>query len=167
VALVLALFAVAWVLAATWHSWQGGWSWGPRLVIPGVVVALALTAPWIGTHAARLKLAALLFAAGFVVSLPAVLAPAGLQQLDRGSSDGPEVVRQYERLPELARRSARAGRGTAARTGDYRRYLALWQAGIVREFGPWGLLPALLGSVLLLAALVLVARPLGPRLRLR
>jgi hypothetical protein len=165
VALVLALFAVTWALAATWHSWQGGWSWGPRLVIPGVVVALALTGPWIGTHAMRLRLAALLFAAGFVVSLPAVLAPAGLQQLDRGSSDGPQVVRQYERLPELTRRSVRAGRGTAARGDDYRRYLALWQAGIVREFGPWGLLPAVLGSVLLLVALVLVARPLGRRLR--
>jgi hypothetical protein len=130
-------------------------------------VALALTGPWIGTHAMRLRLAALLFAAGFVVSLPAVLGPAGLQQLDRGSSDGPQVVRQYERLPELTRRSVRAGRGTAARGNDYRRYLALWQAGIVREFGPWGVLPAVLGSVLLLVALVLVARPLGPRSRLR
>jgi hypothetical protein len=165
VALVLGLFAVTWALAATWHSWQGGWSWGPRLVIPGVVVALALVGPWVGARGGRLRLAALLFAVGFVLSLPAVLAPAGLQQLDRGASDGPQIVRQYERLPELTRRSVRAGRSTAARDDDYRRYLALWQAGIVREFGPWGLLPALLGTVLLLVALVLVARPLRPRLR--
>ena len=39
-ALLLALFAVTFVLAATWHSWQGGWSWGPRLVIPGVALVL-------------------------------------------------------------------------------------------------------------------------------
>jgi hypothetical protein len=165
VALVLALFAATWALAATWHSWQGGWSWGPRLVIPGVVVALALVAPWIGTNATRLRLAALLFAAGFVLSLPAVLGPAGLQLLDRPGSDGPQIVRQYERLPELTRRSVRAARSTAARNDDYRRYLALWQAGITRQFGPPGLLPALLGTVLLVVALAFVARPLGPRLR--
>jgi hypothetical protein len=165
VALVLGLFAVTWGLAATWHSWQGGWSWGPRLIIPGVVVALALAGPWIGARSARLRLAALLFAVGFVLSLPAVIAPAGLQQLDRGASDGPQIVRQYERLPELARRSVRAGHSTAARGDDYRRYLALWQAGIVRELGPWGLLPALLGTALLVVALMFVARPLGPRLR--
>jgi hypothetical protein len=165
VALVLGLFAVTWALAATWHSWQGGWSWGPRLVIPGVVVALALVGPWIGARRGRLRLAALLFAAGFVLSLPAVLAPAGLQQLDRGASDGPRIALQYERLPELTRRSVRAGRSTAARNDDYRRYLALWQAGIVRELGPWGLLPALLGTGVLLVALVVVARPLAGRLR--
>jgi hypothetical protein len=162
VALVLALFAATWALAATWHSWQGGWSWGPRLVIPGVVVALALVGPWIGTHARRLRIAALLFAAGFVLSFSAVLAPAGAQLLDRPISDGPQLVRQYAKLPELTRRSVRAGRSTAARDDDYRRYLALWQAGIVRQFGPLGLLPALLGTLGLVAALVWVARRLRP-----
>jgi hypothetical protein len=128
-------------------------------------VALVLVAPWIGSNAARLRLAALLFAAGFVLSLPAVLAPAGLPLLERPGSDGPQIVRQYERLPELTRRSVRAGRSTAARNGDYRRYLALWQAGVVRRFGASGLLPALLGTALLVAALAFAARPLGPRLR--
>jgi hypothetical protein len=160
VALVLALFAATWALAATWHSWQGGWSWGPRLVIPGVVMALALVGPWIGTRATRLRAAALLFAAGFVLSFSAVLAPAGAQLLDRPDSDGPQLVRQVAKLPELTRRSVRAGRSTAARDDDYRRYLALWQAGIVRQFGPWGLVPALLGTLGLLAALVWVARSL-------
>lgn len=165
VALVLALFAATWALAATWHSWQGGWSWGPRLVIPGVVLALALVGPWIGTHATRLRVAALLFAAGFVLSFSAVLAPAGLQQLDRPTSDGPQLVRQYAEVPQLTRRSLRAARSTAARDDDYRRYLAPWQAGIMRQFGPWGLLPALLGTLALLAALVWVVRSLRPRLR--
>ncbi|HVL31817.1 MAG TPA: hypothetical protein VM299_06235 [Solirubrobacteraceae bacterium] len=165
VALVLALFAVTWVLAATWHSWQGGWSWGPRLIIPGVVVALALVGPWLGAHRARLRVAAALFAAGFVLSLPAVLAPVGHQLLERPVGVGPRIDRQYAAVPELARASARAARSTAARDDDYRRYLAPWQAGITRRLGPAGLAPAVLGTLLLAAALALVARPLAPRLR--
>ena len=165
VVFVLAICAAAWGLAATWWSWQGGWSWGPRLIIPAVVLALALVAPWIGTSAVRLRAAALLFAAGFALSFAAVLAPAGTQQLERPHSDGPQLVRQVTVLPQLTRRSVRAARDTASRGDDYRRYLALWPAGIVRQFGPWGLLPALLGTLLLLAATVLVGRPLGPRLR--
>ncbi|MEA2151120.1 MAG: hypothetical protein QOD69_2950 [Solirubrobacteraceae bacterium] len=162
---VLAIFAVGWGLAATWWSWQGGWSWGPRLVIPVVVVALAIVAPWIGCSAARLRTAAVLFAIGFVVSLPAVLAPAGAQLLAPPVGKGPQIARQVSDLPALMRRSVRAAHGTAARDDDYRRYLAVWQAGITRQFGPWGVVPAILGTLLLLAALVWVARPLGPRLR--
>jgi hypothetical protein len=165
VALVLALLAVTWGLAATWHSWQGGWSWGPRLIIPGVVVALALLGPWIGANPARLRVAALLFAVGFVLSFAAVLAPAGAQLLDRPVGKGPEIVRQVRILPQLTRRSVQAGRHGAARDDDYRRYLALWQAGATRRFGPWGLLPALIGTLVLLAALVWVARPLRVQLR--
>jgi hypothetical protein len=165
VALVLALFAATWGLAATWWSWQGGWSWGPRLIIPGVVVALALVAPWIGTSVTRLRATAVLFAVGFVLSFSAVLVPPGMQQLERPHSDGPRLLRQYTALPQITRRSVRAARSTAARDDDYRRYLALWQAGIVRQFGPWGLLPAVLGTLALLAALLWVSRPLLARLR--
>ncbi|MEA2129258.1 MAG: hypothetical protein QOJ85_2149, partial [Solirubrobacteraceae bacterium] len=159
-ALVVALFAVTWGLAATWHSWQGGWSWGPRLIIPGVVVMLGLLGPWIGTNTTRLRVAALLYATGFLLSFPAVLAPPGTQLLDRPVGKGPEIVRQYRVLPQLTRRSVKAARGTAARGDDYRRYLGLWQAGIVRQLGPLGVVPALLGTLLLLVALVRVARPL-------
>ncbi len=166
VVLVLALFAASWALAATWWSWQGGWSWGPRLIIPGVVLVLALVGPWIGASAARLRAAAVLFGVGFVLSFSAVLAPAGMQQLERGTSDGPQLARQYTALPGLTKRSVQAGRSSAKRDDDYRRYLAVWQAGIVRQFGPWGLLPAVAGTLLLLAALLVVARPLRSQLRL-
>ena len=165
VALLLALFAATFVLAATWWSWQGGWSWGPRLLIPGVAVVLVALGPWIGTSRSRLQLAAALFALGFALSFSAVLAPAGMQQLERPHDDGPRIVRQYTALPQLAKRSVRAARDTGARDDDYRRYLALWQAGITRQFGPWGLLPALAGTLALLAALVAVARPLWVALR--
>lgn len=165
-ALLAALFAVVFVLAATWWSWQGGWSWGPRLLIPGVALVLVALGPWIGASSARAKLVAALFAVGFVLSLPAVLAPAGVQLLDRApGADGPRIVRQYRELPQLTQHSIDAATDRSARDGDYRRYLALWQANLVREVGARGALPALLGTLLMLAALLWVAAALRRQLR--
>ncbi|MDP8968186.1 MAG: hypothetical protein M3N04_06270 [Actinomycetota bacterium] len=164
--LLLALFGTTFVLAATWWSWQGGWSWGPRLLIPGVALVLVALAPWIGAHAVRFKLAAGLFVLGFALSFPAVLAPAGTQLLDRApGTDGPQIMRQYRELPQLTQRSIDAAADDSARAGDYRRYLAPWQANLVRELGAAGALPALLGTLALLAALVWVATPLKGQLR--
>jgi hypothetical protein len=166
VALLLALFAATFVLAATWWSWQGGWSWGPRLLIPGVAVVLVALGPWIGTSRPRLQLAAALFALGFVLSFSAVLAPAGAQLLGRApGTDGPQLLRQYRVLPQLTRRSIDEAGDRSARDGDYRRYLGLWQANLVRQVGAGATLPALLGTLLLLAALLWVARPLKRQLR--
>ncbi len=165
-ALLVALFAASFVLAATWHSWMGGWSWGPRLVIPGVAVLLVALGPWIGEHAKRMRLAGALFALGFVISLPAVIAPAGAQLLDRDpDADGPQIVRQVRELPHLARNSLDAADDPQARDGDYRRYLAPWQAGVVRQLGGIGFPIGLLGSIALLGALLWVARPLAAQLR--
>jgi hypothetical protein len=165
-ALLVALFAATFVLAATWHSWMGGWSWGPRLVIPGVAVVLVALGPWIGDDATRLRLAGTLFALGFALSLAAVIAPTGAQLVDRDpGADGPQLVRQVAELPRLTRRSIDAAGDPRARHGDYRRYLALWQAGLVREVGAVGLLGAVAGTIALLAGLLWVARPLAPYLR--
>jgi hypothetical protein len=164
--LLIALFAATFVLAATWHSWMGGWSWGPRLVIPGVAIVLVALAPWIGERAARMRLAGALFALGFVLSVAAVVAPAGAQLLDRRpGTDGPQIVRQVRELPQLTRRSLRAPGDERARDDDYRRYLALWQAGIARQVGGAGWVLAAAGTLVLLVALVAVARPLYGRLR--
>lgn len=166
VLLLLGLFAVTFVLAATWWSWQGGWSWGPRLLLPGVALLLVALGPWIGADRTRLKLAGALFAGGFVLSFSAVLAPAGAQLLDRApGTDGPQVVRQYRELPQLAERSAEAATQRSARDDDYRRYLAIWQANLVREIGTGGIAGALLGTLLLLAALLRVVAPLRHALR--
>jgi len=160
-ALLVAVFAATFVLAATWWSWMGGWSWGPRLLIPGVALVLVAVGPWIGTDARRWRIAAALFGLGFVLSFPAVLAPAGAQLLDQApGTDGPQIVRQYRELPGLTERSIDAASDRSARGGDYRRYLALWQANLVREVGAVGVLPALLGTLALLAALLWVAAPL-------
>jgi len=166
VLLLVAIFTATFVLAATWWSWQGGWSWGPRLLIPGVALVLVALAPWIAASAARARLAAALFAVGFALSLPAVLAPAGAQLLDRpAGSDGPQIARQYRALPQLAENSIDAAHDRSARDGDYRRYLAIWQANLVREAGAKGAVPALLGTLLVLAALLWVAAPLRRLLR--
>lgn len=168
VVMALALFAATFVLAATWHSWQGGWSWGPRLVIPGVAVVLVLLAPWIADSTTRMRIAAALFAVGLAVSLPAVLAPAGVQLLDGApAADGPQIVRQYRALPQLARRSIETANDRSARHDDQRRYLAVWQAGIVRQVGVAGILPAVLGTLAGLLALWWVARPLPGLLNAR
>ncbi|MDX6707544.1 MAG: hypothetical protein QOI48_3390 [Solirubrobacteraceae bacterium] len=166
VVLVLALFAATFALAATWHSWQGGWSWGPRLVIPGVAVVLVLLAPWIAQSKARMRIAAALFAVGFVVSLAALFAPVGVQLLNTvPGTDGPQIVRQYRQLPQLARRSIQMANDPAARHDDQRRYLAIWQAGIVRQVGVIGIVPAVLGTLAGLLVLWWVARPLAGLLR--
>ncbi|MDX6691196.1 MAG: hypothetical protein QOG15_2653 [Solirubrobacteraceae bacterium] len=157
----IALFAAVFALAATWWSWQGGWSWGPRLILPGVAVALGLLAPWVGERRGRMRIVAALFVVGFAVSFSATVAPAGTQLVGRrAGTDGPQIVRQYTELPRLVRNSVNAASDDAARSGDYRRYLSVWQAGVVREFGPIGVLPAALGTLALVAALLAVARPL-------
>ena len=164
--LLLAVFGATFVLASTWWSWMGGWSWGPRLLIPGVALALTAVGPWIGSDPRRWRVAAALFALGFVLSFSAVLAPAGAQLIDRRpGTDGPQIVRQYRELPQLTEHSIDAVKDRSSRGGDYRRYLAPWQANLVREVGSDGIVPALLGTLALLAALLRVATPLKRHLR--
>jgi len=165
-ALLLGVFAVTFVLAATWHSWQGGWSWGPRLVIPGVALVLVALGPWIGTSRRRMRLAGALFAVGFAVSFSAVLAPPALQLIDNEPGTvGPQVVRQYRELPRLTENSIDAADDRAARDGDYRRYLSPWQANLVRQVGGGAALPALLVTLLALAALLRMSVGLVTELR--
>jgi hypothetical protein len=38
-ALCVAIVAVGFLITASWHSWGGGWSWGPRLLVPILPVA--------------------------------------------------------------------------------------------------------------------------------
>ncbi|MBW3607389.1 MAG: hypothetical protein KY463_03375 [Actinobacteria bacterium] len=165
-ALLLAMFALTFVLAATWHSWQGGWSWGPRLVIPGVALVLVALGPWIGARRRRMQLAGALFALGFVLSFSAVLAPPGMQLIDREPGTvGPQIVRQYRELPRLTKNSIAAATDRSARDGDYRNYLALWQANLVRQVGAGAVLPALIVTLLGLAVLLRLGIELVARLR--
>jgi hypothetical protein len=64
------------ILAGAWHSWEGGWSWGPRLLVPAIPLWLLPAAFWFtGRHSrARLWICALLTLTSILVQIPGVLA---------------------------------------------------------------------------------------------
>ena len=147
VVLTVANLLVFFVLSATWHSWQGGWSWGPRLLLPGVIPSMVLLSPL--TKKER-RVGIGLLAAGFVVSASTILVPTRAQQLDHPlPSVGPGILRQYRLIPAATRYSVDHLRN--ATPGDSRRYLSLWQVNL-GQFGTKGLMAGVAGSLILLAA---------------
>jgi len=135
-----------------WHDWRGGWSWGPRLLLTGVVPALPALAPWIRGVRARVYLVVGLFALGFLVSLPAMVVPTQAQQLDDRAvpRTAPAVARQYELIEPTARYTAdhlynKAPPGS----GSHRKYLWLWQVNMSRALGRKGLFAAALLTAVL------------------
>ena len=54
----LTVSAITFATAALWFAWHGGWSWGPRLLLPGLVPAIAAIGPWISMRS-RQRVAAL------------------------------------------------------------------------------------------------------------
>jgi hypothetical protein len=158
-ALMAANLILVFVANLFWHDWRGGWSWGPRLLLTGVVPALPALAPWINGARARLFAAVGLFALGFVVSLPAMIVPTQAQQLDDRvvPRTAPAVARQYALIEPTARYSAEHPYDEAPPgSGSHRKYLWSWQVNLSRSLGRKGLLAAAALTVLLasLAALV-------------
>jgi hypothetical protein len=161
VLLAITNFAVFFVLAALWHSWQGGWSWGPRLLLPGLLPAIALLA-----RANRLqrRIATGLLVVGFAFSAATLLVPTEAQLRDHPLPlNGPSILRQYELVPTVVSYSVDHLTVKVHVAGASQRYLSLWQVNLGRELGDEGLLFGLVGTIVLLAALVFVmarARPL-------
>ena len=154
VVLTLTNLLVFFVLSATWHSWQGGWSWGPRLLLPGMIPTVLLLSPL--TRKER-RVGIGLLAAGFVVSASTILVSTRAQQLDHPlPSVGPSVLRQYQLMPTVTRYTV-DHLPKAHTPGDSRRYLSLWQVNL-RQFGTKGLLAGIAGSLVLLAALVVAVQ---------
>jgi hypothetical protein len=79
--LITGNLAITLVTAALWFAWHGGWSWGPRLLLPGVIPAIAAIGPWIATRP-RQRVAALLLAGGLAISFPALIVSTQAQQLE-------------------------------------------------------------------------------------
>ena len=153
VVLTVANFLVFFVLSATWDSWQGGWSWGPRLLLPGVIPTILLLS--LLTRRERCLGIALLVA-GFVISASTIVISTRAQQLDHPlPSIGPSAVRQYQLVPTVTRYTVDHLQG--ATSEDSRRYLALWQV-VLREFGAKGLLASVVGSLILVGALIVAIR---------
>jgi hypothetical protein len=151
---------IVFVTNLLWHDWRGGWSWGPRLLLTGVVPAIPALAPWITGTRTRLFLAVGLFALGFVVSLPAVIVPTQAQQLDDRAvpRTAPAVARQYELIEPTARYTSHHLYDKAPPgSGSHRKYLWLWQVNMSRALGRKGLLGAAFLTVVLAALAALSA----------
>jgi SAM-dependent methyltransferase len=170
-ALIVAYVAITFGLTATWFAWHGGWSWGPRLLLPAVLLALAAIGPWM-TTVRRTRVVALLFAAGFVVSLPALVVSTQTQQLetppvppethllDTQPLASPSIIRQLELVVPVAEYSIEHRYAADDDGLNYLRYLSLWQFGAMRELGRAGLVIGLAGTASLGIAMVFAGRRL-------
>jgi hypothetical protein len=164
--LIAGNFAVTFATAAMWFAWHGGWSWGPRLLIPGLMPAVAAVGPW-SERPSRQRTVALLFVAGFVVSFPALIVSTQSQQLEAPPVSQAELWRGHYMATQPLRspwplRQAQLVVPTARysfahvydRVNDgrnYLRYLSLWQLGASRVLGQAGLVASMaLSAVLLL-----------------
>lgn len=60
---------------ASWWSWYGGWSWGPRLLIPAIILWCIPISFWLKGEYSNIKRNLLLITAilGFVFQLPGIL----------------------------------------------------------------------------------------------
>jgi hypothetical protein len=156
--LIASTFAITFGVAAVWHNPNGGWCWGPRLLLPALPAAIAALGPWI-ENAVNRRLAVGLFVVGFAVSAPAVAVSTQVQQLDVPRPAGgvwppdmglPKIGRQAELVPVTA---AYTLTHLYERNDDGRNYLrclTFWQTGLARNFGRRGLLVALAASLVLL-----------------
>jgi hypothetical protein len=155
--LIASTFVVTFVVTALWHNPNGGWCWGPRLLLPGIPPVVAALGPWVDKPLKRNMTIALLIV-GFAVSAPAVAVSTQIQQLDVPRPAGgvwpadlrlPRVGRQAELVPVT---TAYTFSHLFERNEDgrnYLRYLTFWQVALARVFGRFGFVMALLGSFVL------------------
>jgi len=63
------------ILAGAWHSWQGGWSWGPRLLVPAIPLWLLPAGFWLARRQSRAVFwtFVLLTAISIISQIPGVL----------------------------------------------------------------------------------------------
>jgi 2-polyprenyl-3-methyl-5-hydroxy-6-metoxy-1,4-benzoquinol methylase len=124
------------------------------------------------TTVRRTRVVALLFAAGFVVSLPALVVSTQTQQLetppvppdthflDTQPLASPSIIRQLELVAPVAEYSVEHRYAGDDDGLNYLRYLSLWQFGAMRELGRAGLAIGLVGTATLVIAVALAGRRL-------
>lgn len=160
-------FLLTFALSAVWFSWQGGWAWGPRLLIPGVIPLVATLAPWLSSHK-RVAIVGMLLGLGFVVSASTLLVSTHAQQLsDPLPENGPLVLTQYRLVPNVVAYSESHlfDNQSQQEKGSHRRYLNLWQVSVVRALGRKGLAVSVAGTTVLLAITLYGARRVGQELK--
>jgi 2-polyprenyl-3-methyl-5-hydroxy-6-metoxy-1,4-benzoquinol methylase len=148
--ILAANLAITFVVTATWFAWHGGWSWGPRLLLPGILPALAAIGPWV-SDLRRQRVAAVLFGLGFVVSFPALIVspraqtlevpapPPETHFLDTQPLYSPSVIRQFELIPAKLAYSVAHPYEDQPGSMNNLRTLSLWQFGTMRVLGTPGL----------------------------
>jgi hypothetical protein len=171
--LIAGNLAVTFVTAAMWFAWHGGWSWGPRLLIPGLLPAIAAVGPWID-RPSRLRIVSVLFLSGFVVSFPALIVSTQAQQLEAPPVSQEELWRGHFMATQPLRspwplRQAQLVIPTALyslghaydRRDDGRNHLrsfSVWQLGATRVLGRSGLIAGVIVTALLLVGAVVAGR---------
>lgn len=168
---LLSLFFLAtFVMSATWFSWEGGWSWGPRLLLPALIPLLALLAPWASGSRRRMQLLGAAFAAGLLVSLSTVIVSTEAQQLHHPTPrPGPGIVAQIELIPKTISKTLNnaAHSGAKGALGKHRLYANTWQVGVLRSLGWSGFTAAMLITLMLLAGAAFGALSLRSAMRAR
>jgi hypothetical protein len=164
--LITANLAITFVLTATWFAWHGGWSWGPRLLLPGLIPCFAAIGPWLSTPR-RMKLTLALLTVGALVSLPAFIVspeaigahgpPPWTHFLDTQPLASPSVLDQFRRVPSAVRYSIHHPYEDRQDGLNRLRTLSLWQLGAMRAFGRAGLYASVAGTVLLLGVCLFAA----------
>lgn len=141
--------AITFGLSATWWAWGGGWVWGPRLLIPGLVPAIASISTWAEGGRARAAVLATLVLFGAALNAPGALVDVGAQLTDRPRPvEGPRIDRQLALVPDAVGYTAEH---LFDRSGiDRSRYLDLWQVKAAREWGPRGWIAALVTTGVLM-----------------
>jgi hypothetical protein len=156
---------ITFVITSLWFSWQGGWAWGPRLLIPGVAPMISVLAPWLSSRR-RVVLVSALLGLGLAISASTVLVPTQAQQLAKPQPEnGPLVVSQIRLVPRVtAYTLSHLYEPNRPGDGSHRRFLGLWQFNIARTFGSRGLAGAAVATIALLALAVVGARRVGSEL---
>jgi hypothetical protein len=171
--LIAGNFVVTFATAAMWFAWHGGWSWGPRLLIPGLIPAIAAVGPWLD-RPSRQRIVALLLLSGFIVSFPALIVSTQTQQRElppisqaelwRGHYmptqplRSPSPLRQAQLVIPTARYSYEHAYDRQTDGRNYLRYFSLWQLGATRVLGRAGLIAGLAATALLLLGVVVAWR---------
>jgi len=158
---------ITFVISAKWWDWGGGWVWGPRLLIPGIIPALAALGAWSSQERPRMRwVMAALFGLGFLINLPAVIVGVGAQFADgRIPPVGPSVVRQAELVPSAVGYTLHHAYDPDSTWSEAASRVAIWQFRVTRVMGKRGTPIALLGSLLLALGAMIAAFQLRRGLR--
>jgi hypothetical protein len=164
--LITSNLMITFVLTATWFSWHGGWSWGPRLLLPGLIPCFAAIGPWLSTTR-RVRMTLVLLALGALVSLPAFIVspeaiaaptpPPETHFFDTQPLASPSVLDQFRRVPSAVRYSIQHPYEDRQDGLNRLRTLSLWQLGTMRALGRAGLYASVAGTVLLLGVCLFAA----------